>query len=393
MKHADHQRQRAEQIVLVRSHLARQHRGGLAARTTGRDIDLLAAGDFAHRLHRLAAGTDIIGHVPHALFLARILPADDEGLDAVIELVLYHRLLGREVVDVHLVDLRRDGELRDPVDFVGGRGVLDQFHHLGAQDYRAFRSRDILAQFEGLLVNLADHALVVDHIVIGVLEALDQAQAATGDRHLLRAGIADQRVCGGQPVNDDVRDEARPVLLELVQLEVFQPVCRSFLDGQIVLHARTHEGVVLPGRVLETLILGVRRQIALAGHDLDHVLAHDLTVLHDALRVGSRFAQHDGDSAEDILSRQPHQGAEGAGVLCSFVFESGHVEGSPRYSLCFFSSASLRTVRAARPFQMLARPMRHERQSCCRYRRTFLSVPLCVRQRSRPLRSSASPGR
>ena len=199
MQHAHHQRQRAEQALAalgIRRQLARQHRCRLPARTSGGDVDLVALRDRGDRLHRLAAGIDVIGHVPMALILAGVLPADHEGLNTVIDLIFDYRFFGAEVVDIHLVDLGRDGQLGDRVDLVRGRGIMDQLHHLGAQDDRTFRRRDIFAQFEGLLIDLADHALVVDEVVIGVLQALDQAEAAAGDRHLLRAGIADQRVGG-----------------------------------------------------------------------------------------------------------------------------------------------------------------------------------------------------
>ena len=119
-----------------------------------------------------------------------VLPADHERLDSIVELIFHHGLLGREVVDVHLVDLGRYRQLRNVVDLLGRRGVVDQLHHFGAKHHVAFGRCDIFAELERLLVDLADHALVVDHIVIGVLEAFNEAQPTAGDRHFLGARIA-----------------------------------------------------------------------------------------------------------------------------------------------------------------------------------------------------------
>ena len=207
---------------------------------------------------------------------------------------------------------------------VRGRRVMDQFHHLGAQHDRTFRCRDILAQLEGFLVDLADHALVVDEVVIGVLQAFDQAEAATGDRHLLRAGIADQRIGGRKAVDNDRRYETRAVFLQFVQFEIVQPAGHALLNGEVILHPGAHEGIVLPRRIHESFVLGIGGEIGFACHDLDHVAAHDLRMLHQPLGIGSRLAQQDRHRAEDILARQADQGAQGAGVLSGFVFQSRH---------------------------------------------------------------------
>ena len=91
------------------------------------------------------------------------------------------------------------------------------------------------------------------------------------------------------------------------------------------MHSCTHEGVVLPSRVLKPPIFRVRRQFTLPRHDLDHVFAHRLAMLHEPLGIRCSFTQHDRNRPEYILSRQADQWTESGGVLDGFVFKLGHV--------------------------------------------------------------------
>ncbi len=86
------------------------------------------------------------------------------------------------------------------------------------------------------------------------------------------------------------------------------------------MHSGAHEGVELPRRVLEALVLGVGRQRAVTGDDLDHVAAHRLAMAQQPLRVGSGLAQQQRHCAEDVLAGQPDQRPQRTGVLGGFVF-------------------------------------------------------------------------
>ena len=68
--------------------------------------------------------------------------------------------------------------MRDRIDLVGGRRILDQFESLIAVDDGALGGRNILTQFERLFVDLAHHHVVVDHVVIGVFQTLHEAEPA-----------------------------------------------------------------------------------------------------------------------------------------------------------------------------------------------------------------------
>ena len=200
---------------------------------------------------------------------------------------------------------------------------MDQFEHRVAIDHRALRGCDILAQLERLLVDLADHALVVDDVVVGVLQALDQAEAAAVDQPLLGGGIADQGIGRGQPVDDDVGYEIGPVALQLVELQLFQPVLHTFLNRKVILRTGAEERVVLPGRILEPLVLRVGGQLALAGQDLDHVLAKGLHVPGGTGRVAGGLAQQQRDRADEVLARQADQRAQRRGRLRRFILQRG----------------------------------------------------------------------
>ena len=58
----------------------------------------------------------------------------------------------------------------------------------------------------------------------------------------------------------------------------------------------------------------------LASHDLDHVLAHFLRVLHGPLRVSCGFPEEDCDRADEIFAGKPDHGAKGGGRLGCFIF-------------------------------------------------------------------------
>ena len=244
-----------------------------------------------------------------AMLCLRVAPADDEGLDARRKLQLHHRFLRGQIVDIGLVDLRRHCELRDGVYLLGRRRILDQLHHLGAPNHLTRRDCQILADLERALVDLADDAVIVDDVGIGVFQPLHQAEPARIDGAFDRRGIAGERVGWRQRVEDHARDEAGAVALHFVEFEIVDPRLRRLLHRQIILHPGAVEGVVAPCCVGEAFVLGCGSQVRLAGHDFHHVLAESGHMLGGLVGLHRGFAQQRADRAYHILARQPDQRA------------------------------------------------------------------------------------
>ncbi len=216
---------------------------------------------------------------------------------------------------------------------------MDQLHHLGPQDDLPLRRGDILAQLERCLVDLADHALVMGDVVIGVFQPLHQAQAPAVDHAFLCGGIAQQRVGRRKAVDDDVGDEIGAVALQLVQLQIVQPAAHAFLHGQVILRTRLEERVVLPRRVHEPLVLGIGREVGFAGHDFKHVGTHRLRMAHGAGRIAGGFAQQQRDGPHEILARKTDQRPQRSGRLRGLVAKMQRL--SRCLSRCFGHSSSL----------------------------------------------------
>ena len=65
--------------------------------------------------------------------------------------------------------------MRNGINFVGCGSILDQLKPLIAINHLARRRGDVFAQLEWFLVDLANHAIVMYQIIIGVLQTFDQA--------------------------------------------------------------------------------------------------------------------------------------------------------------------------------------------------------------------------
>ena len=80
-----------------------------------------------------------------ACALVRVAPGDREHLLALLDRVLHHAAVRRQVGDVVLVDHRRREQQRALAHLRGLRPVLQELEHRAAQHDRAGRDRDVLA--------------------------------------------------------------------------------------------------------------------------------------------------------------------------------------------------------------------------------------------------------
>ncbi|MCY1503148.1 hypothetical protein D9M68_372660 [compost metagenome] len=175
--------------------MALQGGDGQPAGAGAHQVDRLAAGDGATGVERLLQRLHIVRQAALAMARVRVAPAQHEHLEAVIQRVLDEALLGRQVEDVVLVDLRRHDQQRAQVLLFAPRLVLDQFQQFIAEHYGTRGGGDIPAELEGRLADLAGHTAVVSQVVHQVTQAVDQAEPA-GVEDLLDRQRVEQAVGG-----------------------------------------------------------------------------------------------------------------------------------------------------------------------------------------------------
>ena len=186
--------------------------GGLAA--GGQMAEQGGQGDPAgaepDRVHRVAAGyvgrhlDGLFGRrhvgveIPVPLLGGRVAPAEGEVGDAGGHGGFHQAATWRQVGDVVLVDLRRDGHQRAVVDLRGGLLVLDQLEDLAAVDDLTGCGGQVAPDREGAGVHLGRHAAVVAEVVGEVAGAGQETLAAGLGRLGQGVGVGEQVVGGRQ---------------------------------------------------------------------------------------------------------------------------------------------------------------------------------------------------
>ena len=151
--------------------------------------------------------------------------------------------------------------------------ILDQLEHLVLEHDGPRGGRQILADLEGLHIDLGGHTPIIGQVFEHVGEAFHQAGSARLVHLLHSRWIAQQRVSRGHGIGEEREDEARPVGILFVQICIVNKGIEALLPGQIGLHVHTVKGIRFPGLVGEAFVLGIRLDGGLPGHhpaDLEH---------------------------------------------------------------------------------------------------------------------------
>ena len=183
-----------------------------------------AAGDLAGDLDGLLAGGDVGVEVPVALGGRGVAPAHGEVRDRRLHHVLDQAAAGRDVGDVVLVDLRRDGDQRPGRHRLGLRRVLEQLEHLGAVHDLARRHRDVLADPERAGVDRRRHAAVAADVAGHVAQPGQEAGAAGLDGLGQRARVAGQGVGRRQRLDEQRQGEPGPLAALGVEVDLVDHV-------------------------------------------------------------------------------------------------------------------------------------------------------------------------
>jgi hypothetical protein len=176
------------------------------------------AARFAHDVDGVLHCADIGVEAEAAFGRGRVLPADGEGLQAVLDGERNDALFGHQIEDIELVDLRRSDQERPLVHLASDGPVLDQLHHVVAVHHRARSRRQILADGEFAGIDLRRQAAVAGEVAEKIFQAMQDAGAPGIDEFLQCGGIACERIGRRHRVDEQRGDEARALGVARVQL-------------------------------------------------------------------------------------------------------------------------------------------------------------------------------
>ncbi len=191
------QRQRRHRVLAARFG-QRQRRGQhRAAHAKAQRIDLRLLGDVAGHAQRLQHSVVQVvrpGGAVHAVGIGsdRIAPGNQEDRVTLPHRVTHEGVLGLQVQDVELVDVRRHDDQR-PFVHGGGRGrVLDELEQLVFEHHVAGGRGHVAADLELGLVGLCDAALL--HVAQQIGQPFVKRAARAFDDGLLGIGIKRQEI-------------------------------------------------------------------------------------------------------------------------------------------------------------------------------------------------------
>ena len=193
-----------------------------------------------------------------------VLPARDVDVQALVEQEAHHALPRVEVEDVELVDPGRDDHHRLGMHLRPGGCVVDDLEQAVAEDHRARRGGEVLADAEAVGVG---HAHVA-RLQVGehVLPALPQAVAAGVDELAQRDRVGPQVVGRRHRVEPLPPPERRaPALLAGQPRRLVEHVLDVVGEGEVPLLHQVPGGRIGPHRVGEAGIVGVRLDRVHAG--------------------------------------------------------------------------------------------------------------------------------
>ena len=266
-------------LLTQRGVMAQQRGGGQAAGAGAEHVDVFAAGDGGHHVNGFFQCFDIGRQAPLAVRLGRVAPAHHEGLHAIAQQEARNALFRRQVEYVKLVDLRRYHQQWALMHLLSDRLVLDQLQQIVAENHRTIGGGQAFADLEGVHVDLAGHAAVVDHVLGQVRQAVEQALAA-GFEEAFDCGRVGHAVAGGHGFGHQVDHEVATAGILFGQVAVLNPVMQFLAPGQVGLQVTAVQRILAPRRV-------GKAPIAVGGGEVGLAEQHVLQLHAD---VGKVFA-------------------------------------------------------------------------------------------------------
>ena len=180
-----------------------------------------------------------------------------------------------QVENIEFVDPRRHDQQRRLVGLFGQRGVLDELHQVVFEHDRALRGGDILTDGELRIVGHADGELAFAALQIGqqVVQPVDQILALGFERRAQHFRIGCREIGRRHRVDPLSGKEFHLVGGAIVETFGFRDRFLDMLRGQqIGLLDEFEGGVFGPGRVLETPVARLGRNLRRRRSAADHAL-------------------------------------------------------------------------------------------------------------------------
>jgi len=213
-------------------------------------VDALGPCDLADDVAR---GERAVGHVileGDGLHRSvRVLPADHEYREALLEQEADKTVLRLQVEDIELVDPRRNEQQRHGVGLRRHRRVMDELDEAVAIDDLAGSRGEVLARRERCGVGHAEPALA--KIVQKVAEPVGDAAAARLPCLAKRRGIGRQKRGGAYRVEELPEMEDKPLPFVGINRLPLGFLEKLFGKREIALLQQPEEGVLLPFRSVE----------------------------------------------------------------------------------------------------------------------------------------------
>ena len=250
-------------------------------------MHLVRAAQRARHAHRFADPLrNVVLEAGFAHVRAGILPARDVDVEALVEQVLHQALLRLQVQHVELVDARRDDDDRRRAHLRRRRRVVDQLEQPVAENDRARRGGEVLADREFLLAGHADRAGL--DILHEDLVTTPQAFAAGFGGLPHRHRVGEQKIGRRKRIEPLPPPEGRaPALLRRQARRLEQGVLHLPRVEKVPLLDEGPTRILRPRRVAEALVIGLRT------HDVRHIAAGESRHAVDLERGEVRAAAHE----------------------------------------------------------------------------------------------------
>jgi hypothetical protein len=252
--------------------IADEHREEHATRAVPEDMGLLDTGDRTDNIERFGGRCEVVVDAPDAVLGPRVAPHDGVDLDAARHGILDEAAAGGEVPEVVLVDRGRQQHERQATHGRRHRRVVDELEHRRAMDDHAWGAGDILANDEGVFIDLRGEAAVGDEVSQEVGAAVPQRPAARREGRLDGLRIAVQGVGGRQRRGDDAHDEATALPRAPIDLVIVDQVHHFLLPREVGQGPALVDRVVLPGAVAEAPVTRWERLVVEALQETGRLL-------------------------------------------------------------------------------------------------------------------------
>ena len=168
---------------------------------------------------------------------------------------------------------------------IGLRRVLNELEGFAAEDHRARRDGEILADLEFPIVHLARHAEIVGQVVDEILHAVQQALAAGFGNALQRSRVAEQRIGRRESFGEQLQHEAGALAVLGGRVGAIEHAIQHRAPGDEALHEPLVVTIFLPDHVAESPVARIGSDLRTAHRDVDGLAREGEVLFDEHLRI------------------------------------------------------------------------------------------------------------